>query len=87
MVESRNRMHTREMFKQLYLKYGASHIRLPVGSQFEDSFEALDKIPEDLNADAVGETKEEKGEIIGAHSGIFTIFLFCSNCLVVFIML
>lgn len=71
MVESRNRMHTREMFKQLYLKYGASHIRLPVGSQFEDSFEALDKIPEDLNADAISETKEEKGEIIGAHSGIF----------------
>ena len=74
MVESRNRMHTREMFKQLYLKYGASHIRLPVGSQFEDSFEALDKIPEDLNADALTEAKEEKGEIIGAHSGIFTSF-------------
>ena len=69
MVESRNRMHTREMFKKLYLKYGASHIRLPVGSQFEDSFESLDKIPEDMNTDTTGDEKDEKGEIIGAFSG------------------
>lgn len=68
MVESRNRMHTREMFKQLYLKYGASHIKLPVGSQFEDSFESLDKIPEDLIVD---NSANEKGEIIGAFSGLF----------------
>ena len=67
MVESRNRMHTREMFKQLYLKYGASHIRLPVGSEFEDSFESVDKIPEDLNVD---NSENEKGEIIGVFSGL-----------------
>ena len=65
MVETRNRWHTREMFKQLYLMYPDGRIRLPVGSQFEDSFEAVDKIPEELDSD---ESKPD-GEILGTFSG------------------
>ena len=40
-----------------------------MGTQFEDSFESLDKIPEDMNTDTTGDKKDEKGEIIGAFSG------------------
>ena len=74
MVETRNRWHSREMFKELYLKYPDGRIRLPVGSQFEDSFEALDKIPAELEVDM--NNSKSGGAIVGAFSGeIFPNFI------------
>ena len=71
MVETRNRVHTREMFKELYAKYPNGRIRLPVGSQFEKSDLihdiACDKVPEDLDVD----TPSSGGEIVGVFSGWF----------------
>ena len=74
MVETRNRWHSREMFKELYLKYPEGRIRLPVGSQFEDSFEALDKIPAESEVDM--NNSKSGGAIVGAFSGeIFPNFI------------
>ena len=74
MVETRNRWHSREMFKELYLKYPDGHIRLPVGSQFEDSFQALDKIPAESEVDM--NNSKSGGAIVGAFSGeIFPNFI------------
>ena len=74
MVETRNRWHSREMFKELYLKYPEGRIRLPVGSQFEDSFQALDKIPAESEVDM--NNSKSGGAIVGAFSGeIFPNFI------------
>ena len=74
MVETRNRWHTREMFKELHAKYPDGRIRLPVGSQFDDSDLihdiGFDKIPEDFDVD----TPSSEGEIVGVFSG------WCEEC-------
>jgi hypothetical protein len=54
------------MFKELYLKYPDGRIRLPVGSQFENSFEALDKIPAESDVDM--NNSKSGGAIVGAFS-------------------
>ena len=70
MVETRNRCHSREMFKALHLHYPDGNIRLPVGSQFE----ANAKIPLKLDMTAI-DVSNPGGKIVGAFSGNFQIML------------
>ena len=65
MVETRNRWHTREMHKELHLKYPHGRIRFPVDHQFEDDLELVERLPPSLDL----ESSNHVGEIVGAFSG------------------
>ena len=72
LVETRNRWHTREMIKELHVKYPHGRIRLPVDHQFEDALEFNDGLSPSLDLDSPNQV----GEIVGAFSGTLTAIIF-----------